>query len=386
MTGMEKLSQHVRGRTEEFAKMKKEGRKIVGYAPGGFMPEDMVWAVGAVPVPLLRGGSHEAVAASGAYLPRFVDTFCRSQIGFFRLGDELLYQLPDLVVVPITDNNMRAVAEMVDYFTDRKAFRYGIPHCKDELAYDYYSNGLHQLKDKLEAETGNKLDEGKLKEELALSNKMWELLDEISQLRKSSNPPITGQQFVKLNHATYYADKKVLVECLEEIYGELKGKEGPKPAARILLTGSTLANGDYKILDMVENAGCDVVFEEFAEGMRHYWERVDLSNSDIMKALADRYFAKRQPPAWFRPSTERIYWLEGKAKEYKVDGIVWYQLMYRDGYDIQHYYFEKIMDRDLGLKTLKVESDYDSAEIGPLKTRVEAFAEMLRVSEAAKAA
>ena len=127
MTGMEKLSQHVRGRTEEFAKMKREGRKIIGYAPGGYMPEDMVWAVGAVPVPLLRGGSHEAVAESGAYMPRFVDTFCRSQIGFFKLGDEPLYQLPDFVIVPITDNNMRAIAEMVDYFTDIKAFRYGVP-------------------------------------------------------------------------------------------------------------------------------------------------------------------------------------------------------------------------------------------------------------------
>ena len=376
--GMEKLSQHVRGRVSDFAKMKKEGRKIVGYAPGGFMPEDMVWAAGAVPVPLLRGGSHEAVAESGAYIPRFVDTFCRSQIGFVKLGDEPLYQLPDFVVVPITDNNMRAVAEMFDYFTDVKAFRYGVPHCKDELAYGYYLESLHQLKDKLEKETGNKLDEKKLRELIALSNKMWELLEKIGELRKSPNPPITGDEFVKLNHASFYADKKVLVDCLEQIYRELKDKQGPKPTARILLTGSTLANGDYKVHDLTERTGAAIVIEEFAEGMRHYWERVNLNGGDILEALADRYFRRRVTPAWFRPSVERIDFCKKLAKEYKADGVIYYQLMYRESYDIQHCYFDKIMERDTGLKTLKVESDYDSAEVGPLKTRIEAFMETIK--------
>lgn len=378
MSGIERLAQHVRGRVTDFAKMRKEGRKIIGYAPGGWMPEDMVWAVGAVPVPLLRGGSHEAVAESGAYIPRFIDTFSRSQIGYVKLGDDPLYQMFDLVVVPIEDCNNRMIAEMFDYFTDVKAFRYGIPHCKDDLAYGYYLDSLRGFKEKLESFTGNKTDEGKLKEGIALSNRMWELLDKISELRKSPKPPISGQEFVKLNHATYYADKKILVECLEEIYKELKGKEGTKPTARILLTGSTLAEGDYKILQLTEKAGAAVVIEEFAEGMRHYWQRVNVNGGDILEALADRYFRRRVPPAWFRPSMERIDFCKKLAKDYKVDAVIWYQLMYREAYDIQHCYFERIMDKDLGLKTLKVESDYDSAEIGPLKTRVEAFIETIK--------
>jgi benzoyl-CoA reductase/2-hydroxyglutaryl-CoA dehydratase subunit BcrC/BadD/HgdB len=377
MEAMQKLTQHLRGRVEEVARNKKEGRRIIGYAPGGYLPEDMITAVGAVPVPLLRGGSHEAVAESGAYLPRFIDTFCRSQIGYVKLGDEPLYQMLDLVVVPITDNNSRAIAEMFDYFTDVKAWRYGIPHCKDEDAYNYYLGGLMGLKEKLEDFTGNRLDDNKLKELLALSNRMWELLEKIGELRKSPNPPITGEAFVKLNHASFYADKAFFVQCLDEIYGELKDKQGDKPKARLLLTGSTLANGDYKVLDMVQKAGADVVVEEFAEGMRHYWWPVDLSNGDPYKAVADRYFSKRVAPAWFRPSVERIDFVKTLAKDYKADGILWYQLMYRDGYDIQHFYFEKMLDRDLGLKTLKLESDYDSAEIGPMKTRVEAFIETI---------
>ena len=97
-----------------------------------------------------------------------------------------------------------------------------------------------------------------------------------------------------------------------------------------------------------------------------------------MGALADRYFVRRVPPAWFRPSHERIEFNKKLAKDYAVDGIVHYQLLYRDGYDIQYFYFDKIVQRDMGLKTLKVESDYDSTEIVPMKTRIEAFLETIR--------
>ena len=96
------------------------------------------------------------------------------------------------------------------------------------------------------------------------------------------------------------------------------------------------------------------------------------------EALADRYFRRRVTPAWFRPSVERIDFNKKLAKEYKADGIIYYQLMYRESYDLQHCYFDKFMERDTGLKTLKVESDYDSSEVGPLKTRIEAFMETIK--------
>ena len=60
-----------------------------------------------------------------------------------------------------------------------------------------------------------------------------------------------------------------------------------------------------------------------------------------------------------------------------MDGVIHYSLMYRDGYDIQYPYFEKVMQEDMGLKTLRLESDYDSTEIGPMRTRIEAFIETI---------
>ena len=378
MEAMKRLSDHLATRLTELARLQKSGTKVIGYAPGGYMPEDLVYACGAVPVGLIRGGDPEPVAESAAYVPRFIDTFCRAQIGYRMLGEDLLYQMIDLLVVPITDHNIKTIADCFNFFAKANVFRFGVPHQKDEHAFEYYLAGLHKLKEKLEEFTGNKIENGRLREAIALSNRMRELLKEISLLRLSERPPITGREFVKLNHASFIADKRIFIDVLESLLKELMKKpaSGPK-GPRLLLTGSTLAMGDYKVLEIAEDAGASIVIEEFAEGMRHYEENVHL-DGDLMAALADRYFRRRMPPAWFRPAKERLDYLIKLARDFKVDGIIWYQLMYRSSYDIQAFYFEKRLTRELNIPMLKIVSDYDVSERGPLRTRLETFVEIIK--------
>ncbi len=379
MEAMKKLSEHLATRLTELTRMREKGIKLIGYAPGGYLPEELIYASGAVPIGLIRGGDPEPVAESAAYVPRFIDTFCRAQIGYRMLGEEPLYQMIDLLVVPVTDHNIKVIADCFNFFADANVFRFGVPHQKDEHALDYYLAGLNQFKEKLEEFTGNKIENGRLTEAIDLCNKMRSLLKEISLLRRSERPPITGHEFVKLNHASFVADKTILIDVLESIHQELREKPPSSPKGpRILLTGSTLAMGDYKVLEMTEGAGATIVIEEFAEGIRHYWENVQV-DGDIMEALADRYFRRRVPPAWFRPSRERLDYLIKLAKDFNVDGIIWYQLMYRSSYDIQSFYFEKMLKKELDIPMLKIESDYDVSERGPLKTRIETFVEIIKV-------
>ena len=378
MEAMKTLSNHLATRMTELTQIRENGTKLIGYAPGGYMPEELVYASGAVPVGLIRGGDPEPVAESAAYVSRFMDTFCRSQIGYRTLGEEPLYQMIDLLIVPITDHNIKTIADCFSFFTDINVFRYGVPHQKDEHAVEYYLAGIHAFKEKLEEFTNCKIEDGKLKEAIDMCNRMRSLLKDISLLRQSDQPPITGFEFAKLNHASYIADRTIFIDILESIYKERKN-DPPEinTDPRILLTGSTLAMGDYKVLELIEEAGANVVIEEFAEGMRHYFDNVQ-GNGNLMEALADRYFSKRMPPAWFRPSRERLDYLIELAKEFKVDGIVWYQLKYRSSYDIQAFYFDKMVKKELGIPMLKLESDYDVSERGPLRTRIETFIETIQ--------
>lgn len=378
MKAIDKLSSHLKTRFVDLRKAKKEGRKIIGYTPGGYLPEELVLASGAIPVCLIRGGDHSVVELAGAYICRWVDTFCRAQIGYGVSGDDPYYGIIDLLAIPITDNHIRAISDILDYDTDIEVFPFGVPHMKEESSLKYYLHGITRLKAKLEEVTGVEITEPKLREAIALCNRERELLREISLMRKSEPVPISSADFVALNHGSLVADKQVMVELLESLYNELKEQAVPSPQGpRILLTGSTLALGDYRILDIIEEAGGVVVVEEFAEGIKPYWENVKL-DGDLMVALADCYFTRRVPPAWFRPGKERRDFLIKLAKDFNVAGVIWYQLMYRESYKTESYYFPDILKRETGLPMLTVESDYDPADTGPMRTRIETFIETMR--------
>jgi benzoyl-CoA reductase/2-hydroxyglutaryl-CoA dehydratase subunit BcrC/BadD/HgdB len=383
MEAMDKLMAHVRARPIELMRLKQNGAKIVGYVPNGYMPEELVYACGAIPVGLIRGGDHEPVAVSQAYLFRLLDTFCRSQIGYRALGEEPLYQLPDLLVVPITDRNITAIAESWQLYTDVEVFRFGVPrYAGAEHAFEYYVGGLELLKQRLEELTGTEIKNERLKDEIKLSNRIRSLLEKISFTRASEYPRISGKDFIRLNHATYCADRRFLVSELESISKELEKRETPRrEGPRIMLTGSTMAEGDYKVIDLLEETGASIVIEEFSEGVRHYQQRIE-PNGDLIRALADRYLRRRVPPAFFHGVIKnRFDYLLKLVKEFKVDGVVWYSLMYRDSYDREGLLFPQALKKERGIPLLKLNSDYDIAETGPMRTRIETFIEIIKQGE-----
>jgi benzoyl-CoA reductase/2-hydroxyglutaryl-CoA dehydratase subunit BcrC/BadD/HgdB len=378
MKALELLDIHLKNRAGELEGLKAEGRKIIGCYPGGYCPEEIILACEAVPVGLHRGGEHEPVQIAGAYLPRWIDTFCRSQIGFKVLGGEPAYDMADLFVVPVTDNNVRILSDAWEFYKLGEIFKFGVPHRKTERALKYYLHGIKALKNKIEAHTGRKATDEGLNEAIRLCNRERALFRKISSMREEASIPLTGRDFIRLLHASLWLDKRVMVEMLESLVQEMENREiQPGSGPRVLLTGSTLAHGDGKIVHLVEEAGGNVVIEHFAEGLRYYWDDVVL-DGDPMEALAESYFQRRITPAWFRPSREMRDFLIKLAGDFSVDGVIWYGLMYRDSYRIQSTLFPKILKQATGLPTLVTESDYDLEEVGPLRTRVETFIEMIR--------
>jgi len=289
------------------------------------------------------------------------------------MGEEPLYQMPDILVDAVTDNNNKAIADCWNYYTEVEVFRFGIPNIRDDIGLKYYKIGLNRVKDRLEKLTGNKITDDKLKEEIESMNEMRRLFREISILRKEGHPIISSRNYVRLHHASYYAEKEEMINILQALYEELKDMT-PQPAngPRFLFTGSTLAMGDQKIFELLEDSTlpASIVREEFAECIRPYNFSVKL-DGDPIDELAKAYFMKRIPPAWFNPSDDTTDYLLQLAKEFNVDGVIWYQTMYRESYDMQAKYFEKKLKEKINIPMLKLESDYDTSEKGPFKTRIE---------------
>jgi benzoyl-CoA reductase/2-hydroxyglutaryl-CoA dehydratase subunit BcrC/BadD/HgdB len=379
MKALEKLDSHLRTRLTDLNKVKEQGRKIIGYPAGGYLPEELVLACDAIPICFIRAGDNAVLKEAGAYTCRWFDPFWRSQIGYLTSGKDPYYTIADLIVIPITDNHVRVFSNTAGYYTPEiESFVFGVPHVKDEISLEYYLQGISRLKKKLEEFTGVELTESRLKQSIELCNRERELLREISLMRKSDNFVVDSKDFVALNHGSFLADKEVMVEILESFIEELKETVPlPKDGPRILFTGSTLAQGDSKVMHIIEDTGGVIVMEEFAEGIRPYWGSVKL-DGDLMCNLAESYFMERICPGWFRPGTERLDFLIKLSKDYHARGVVWYQLMYRESYKVESYFFPDILKKETGLPMLVLESEYDAMETGPMKTRIETFIETIR--------
>jgi benzoyl-CoA reductase/2-hydroxyglutaryl-CoA dehydratase subunit BcrC/BadD/HgdB len=380
MTALEKFVAQVSERPFELARMKKNGAKIIGYVPNGYLPEELVYASGAIPAGLVRGGDPEAVIAADACLFRLLDTFCRSQIGYRLLGREPLYQLPDLLVVPITDRNFTAIADSWELCSDVAVFKFGVPRYKGvPHAFEYYVEGFQLLKQRLEKLTGTEIQDEKLKDECITSEKISRLFEEISLARKTQPPRLSGRDYIKLNHASFNTDRLVLLNALESVVEEIKkGTYLQRQGPRIMLVGSTMADGDHKVVDLLEEAGANIVIEEFSEGIRPRWQRI-VTTGNLIRNLADNYLEKRVPPAIFHNVIkERFAYLLDLVKEFKVDGVVWYSLMYRDCYDREGLLFARVLDHEIGIPFLKINSNYDAAETGQLRTRIETFIQIAK--------
>ena len=380
MKVLEELSNHIDGRILELQDAKNAGSKMIGFVPNGYLPEEIIEAAApkAIPIALARGGENEPVLYSGSYIPRWLDTFYRAQVGYLMLKENVLYNMVDLLVSSLLDCNQRAMNDAWSFFAEMPCFMFGVPHENTDIAFDYYHEGVELLKQKIEETIGESISDQKIKEAVHLTNKQRELLKEISLLRKESTPLISGLQFVKLNHDSLIAEKGTMIGILEKYLSELKesnveGRNGP----RIMVTGGTLAVGDYKVLRMIEELGGDIVIEHFDAGLRDYWHQIEIGE-DLLRTIADSYYNKKVPSAVFRNSSERQDFLIHLAKEFNVQGIISYELMYSECLQIEMFSFTKKVEEELGIPMIRIMSEYDPGESGALRTRIETFIETIR--------
>ena len=382
MEAMEKLSTHLRNRPAELRGMKDKGVKIIGCSAGGFIPEEMIYAAGAVPVRLVRGGEPEPIEASLPYAYRWMCPFIRAQMGYQALAEDPYYQMLDLFISVVSCQHQRRLGDLYHFFTSLKVFKLGIPHfAAAHYALEYYIESLKELKEEIENLTGNEIGDENLREATSLYNRMRELLKDINSLRKAQPPLISSKDFIQLNHASFVADPSLMVDTLHSIHQELKGEIVDIPdqnPQRILLTGPNLAVGDYKVIDLIEKCGAAIVAEEFCEGVRHYWESVEETSGDLLNALGRRYLTRRVPCAFQMPSMKiRVDFIKDLAKEFKVDGVIWYQLKNCETYNIEAFYANEQL-REVDMPFLKIESEYDPGETGGMETRIETFVESMK--------
>ena len=129
-----RLATYLKDRPAQLEEAKKKGVKIVGYFPGNYVPEEIIYASGAVPLCLIHGANPHPADVGLSLAPHVICPFSRTQLGERLLKENPYYHMMDMLVAPITCQHLKKVAEIWEYNREVEMFKLGIPQ--------QYSNDL----------------------------------------------------------------------------------------------------------------------------------------------------------------------------------------------------------------------------------------------------
>jgi benzoyl-CoA reductase/2-hydroxyglutaryl-CoA dehydratase subunit BcrC/BadD/HgdB len=367
-------------RVHELREHAKKGGKVVAtYCV--FVPEEFVWAAGGIPVGLCAG-AHFSVPLAEEVLPRNTCALIKSSFGF-KLGRLCPYvQSSHLIVGETTCDGKKKMFEILGQH--QPVYVMEVPNKKTKHGRALWAAEVNEFKGVIEKLTGNEITLENLKESTSKVNGRRRALQRLYNLRKADSVPISGKDALLVTQVSFYDDVSRNTQMINALCDELdqrvKAGQGvfPRKAPRILVSGSPMAIPNWKVHHLLETAGAAVVCEESCTGTRAFSDLVDEGGStlaDQVNAVADRYM--KINCACFTPNDERQNDIVRLAQEYKVDGVVHYNLQFCQTYAGEATKVEKTLS-DAGIPLLRLETDYSDEDSGQLRTRIEAFLEMIK--------
>ena len=367
-------------RIRELQAAKAQGRKIIGTFCV-FVPEELILAAGAVCVGLCAG-AEIGTGAAEKILPRNTCALIKSFVGFKLARLCPFIESCDLVVGETTcDGKKKAYEIFADY---APVYVMEIPQMKQACDRDLWKAEVRRFMAKVEEVTGDTITADKLREAIRLVNARRQVLQRLNRLRAAVPTPISGRDVLLINQISFYDDPVRFTAKIGELCGELEGKikagQGIAPATtpRLMLSGCPMAVPNWKLPFLVESSGAVIVGEESCIGTRNTRDLVEESGEtldELLDALVDRYL--KIDCACFTPNVERLDHIVEMARDLKVDGVVHYGLSFCQPYAMEALKVGKALEA-ANVPMLAIETDYSMEDVEQLKTRVEAFLEMLQ--------
>jgi benzoyl-CoA reductase/2-hydroxyglutaryl-CoA dehydratase subunit BcrC/BadD/HgdB len=366
-------------RIKELMDAKAEGRKIIGTFCV-FVPEELSLALDAVQVGLCSGADAGTELAEKV-VPRNTCALIKSFLGFKMAHICPFTEACDMIVGETTCDGKKkayeAFSEMAPVYVME------IPQRKEKSDYALFKSELLRFKSELEKLTGKSITAENLKKGIKIANDKRRALQRLDKLRAADPAPISGRDSLLINQVSFYDDPVRFTASINTLCDQLEEriakKEGIAPAktTRLLLSGCPMAVPNWKLPYVVESSGAVIVGEESCIGTRNTRDLVDESGEtveEMLDAICERYM--KIDCACFTPNNERLENITSLAKETKADGVLHYSLMFCQPYTHEAFKVEKKL-KEAGIPMLAIETDYSMEDIEQLKTRVEAFVEML---------
>ncbi len=235
-------------------------------------------------------------------------------------------------------------------------------------AHTYLLAELRSLRERTQALTGRPVTDDALRESIALYNRNRGLVRRIYARAADFAPP----DLYELVRAAFQTPREIYNQELGRHLGDATNLLPNTSAPLLLLAGPALA--DPILFEVLDQAGARVVGDLLDLGERYF--AVDIAaDGDPLEALADRLLALVPTPTKHHPQRSRAAHLLSMAQERNAHGVIFVRQKFCEPHGFDYVQLAHALDQ-ADVPHLLVELE-QASQAGQLRTRVEAFVEML---------
>jgi benzoyl-CoA reductase subunit C len=372
---VEKYYREYGRRAEE---LKSQGYRFMGYLCA-FVPVEIVYAAGYIPF-RIKGDVNEPITRADVNMETLVCPLVRS---CFDLAVKGRYSFLEGLVIPHACDSICKTYDIWRYTLGLPYSHFiNMPHKTDESSVEFFEYELGTFIKSLGKYAGHAIIDDDLLRAIELCNANRAKIRELNDFRTANPPRITGTELTKIYVANMSIPAGESNELLDRVRGEVKERAADKgKGKRLMVFGAQV--DDASFIRLIEESGAYVVADDLCPGAREYTSDVE-TEGDPIRNLAERYLRKvkcgrtyRERGGTYREYLEERFGHIGEAvKEFAVDGVVLYLYKYCDPYGFEVPALKGYLE-SIQVPVLYLEDEYSLSSIGRLKTRIQAFLEVL---------
>ena len=343
-----------------------------------YFPQEIAMAMGACVVGLCST-SDETIPDAEKDLPRNLCPLIKSSYGFAKTQKCPYFYFSDLIVGETTCDGKKKMYEYLGQF--KPVYTMELPNSQSPEGLELWTKEIIKLKEKLESHFETTITDEAVREQVKVMNEVRRAMKEFYALTKVEPVPILGQNLFSVLYGSSFRFNKVkLPDEIRAVVAKVKAEYAENPnkypkAPRILVTGCPIGGGASKCVKAIEDNGGHVVVFENCSGAKSFDKLVDEDAPDIYRAIAERYLSIGC--SVMTPNPNRLELLGRLIDEYRVDAVVEITLQACHTYNVETLGIKRFVNEVKGIPYMAVETDYSTADIGQLNTRMAAFIEML---------
>jgi benzoyl-CoA reductase subunit C len=358
--------------------LKREGKRVMGYLCA-FVPVEMLAAAGFIPF-RIKGDVNEPITKADGEMETIVCPLVRSCFDMVLKGR---YEFIEGIVIPHACDSMCRTYRIWQYALNLPySHLINTPHSTDDSSLDFYKEELKAFRRSLAKFAGREISDRSLEQAIKLYNQNRAKVAELYQLRKSNPPLVSGVEVAKVLVAAMSLPVEEATELIGSVIEGVKRRKAVlQKSARLMLVGAQVDN--IAFINLIEESGAWVVADDLCPGARESLSPID-TTADPIDGLAERYLRKiycgrtyRERQGSNQEYTEERFGHIGRAiKDFGVDGVVLYIYKYCDPFGFEVPEMKSYIE-SMGTPVLYLEDEYSMSSIGRLRTRIQAFLELL---------